>query len=66
LISALHLYPDLFRALSWIRVNADEVISLVVWRRLVREDVPAHQVPDDEVLRAKGYNWIAASVFVAH
>jgi hypothetical protein len=57
LVSTLHLDANLrFLALaglvSWVRVNTDEVVALIVWWSLVREDVSPHEMTHDEKLGA--------------
>ena len=48
------LNANLSRHLSWIGVNANEIVALVVRGRFVREDVPSHQVPHNEIFSAQG------------
>ena len=50
----LYLHSDLAGIHSRVGVDADEVVALVVGRRLVGEDVPPHEMAHDEILRSKG------------
>lgn len=44
--------PDL---VPWVRVNSDEVVPLVIWRRFIRGDVAAHQVAHHQVFCTERY-----------
>ena len=40
--------------MSWVGVNADQVVAFIVWWSLVGKDVPPHEVTHDEKLRPCG------------
>src|SRR5438067_4016324 len=54
--AALHLHTDLSRNPTWIGMNADEIVALVIRRRLVRKDVAPHEIAHDEMLCAQRHD----------
>jgi hypothetical protein len=60
LVAALDLHAYLFRDLLRVRLDADDVIALVVRRCLTGKNVPAHQASDDQMLCAMRNYWEAA------
>lgn len=46
---AFYLNPELTRTDSRVGVNADEVIPFIIWRGLVCQNIPSHQVAHGEV-----------------
>src|SRR5262245_37732161 len=70
-IATLNLYTDpkdfiLPWLVSRIRVNADEIITLVIRRGLVRQDVPTHQVAHDQVLGTGGHDRQTQELLFGH
>lgn len=56
LISTLYLNPDLSLLaisglMSWIRVDANQVVAFVIWWGFVGQDVSSHEMAHDEEIR---------------
>ena len=52
--------------MSWVGVNADQAVAIIVWWGLVGKDVPPHEVAHDEKLRPCGDNRKAEEFFCCH
>ncbi|SRR6266550_2704438 len=49
-IAAFYLNADLLCDLSRVGVDADQVVSFIMWRRFIGQDVPPHEVALNEEL----------------
>ena len=56
LISALHLNSYSVRGMPRVRVNADQVIALVIRLSFIRQDITAHESADCQVFRTQRNN----------
>jgi len=70
-VPALHLNSHLRQfvlswPMSWVGVNADQVVAFIVWWGLVGKDVPPHEVAHDEKLRPCGDNRKSKEFFCCH
>src|SRR5712692_9371541 len=66
LIATLDLHTDRTCRLLRIRMNTNQVVTLVVWRRFVRKNVPAHQLADHQVFCAERDDWESEGILIAH
>lgn len=47
-------------------MNADDVVSLIIRWRLVREDISTHELADGQIFGAQSHDRKPQSVFVSH
>jgi hypothetical protein len=51
--ATLDLDADVLAAAAWVRMDAEQVVTFVVGRGLVGEDVPAHEVAHKKLFRSQ-------------
>jgi hypothetical protein len=70
-ITTFNLNTDLgcfafLQPMPGIGMNANQIITLVFWRRFISQDVPTHEITHDKIFSTRGDNGETKNLFLGY